>query len=109
MLPDQRRQGGIVAWSEPALPVRQCQYFLDHQRIDVDHAVLDQVQREHADLVILAAVARHFTPAGKEHEVGRAVPLLDHVQPLVDLTTQHFVMQVAAQEDGLDCLAQLRT
>ena len=37
--------------------MRLCQHFLDHQRVDVNHAVLDQVQREHADFVILAAVA----------------------------------------------------
>ena len=41
------------------------QHLLDHQRIDVDHAVLEQVQCEHAGLMILAAVARHFATADR--------------------------------------------
>jgi integrase len=43
------RQGGVVTRRQPSLPVLLRQHLLDHQRVDVDHAVLDQVQREHAD------------------------------------------------------------
>jgi hypothetical protein len=38
--------------------------------------------------VILSAVARHLAPAGEEHEVGRAVPLFDHVQAFVYFAAQ---------------------
>jgi hypothetical protein len=31
----------------PSLPVRLCEHPLGHQRVDIDHAVLDQVQSEH--------------------------------------------------------------
>jgi len=66
---------------------RQCgkaNTFLNHQCVDVDHAVLNQVQREHTDLVILSTVADHLAATGKEHEIGGAVPLLDHVLDIVE-------------------------
>src|SRR5512135_381589 len=76
--------------------------------VDVNHAVLEQMQREHADLVVLTAVAGQLAAAGEEHEVVGAVPLLDDVQPFLDLPTQFLAVKVAAQEDGLDRLAEFR-
>ena len=99
-----RRSRGV----ELSLPVRLRQHLLEHERVDVDHAVLEQVQRQHADLVVLAAVAGQLAAAGEEHEVVGAVPLLDDVQPFVDLAAQPLAVQVAAQEDRLDRLAELR-
>src|SRR3954454_2767890 len=66
------------------------------------------MQSEHADLVVLAAVARELAMTGKENEVVGAVPLLDDVQSFVDLAAQILAVQVAAQKDGLDSLAQFR-
>ena len=60
------------------------------------------MQREHADLVILAAIADHFAMAGEEDEVVGAVPLLDDVQAFVDLTAKVFAVKIPAQEDGFD-------
>jgi len=82
------------------------QNFLDHQRVGVDHAVLDRMQREHTDFVVLPAVACHLASACEEHELGRAVPLLDNIQALIDFPAQRFVVQVASQEDGFDGLAE---
>ena len=107
MAPDQRRQGRVVAWRHGLLPARARQDLLDHEGVDVDHAVLNQVQREHADLVVLAAIAGHLTAPGEEHEVCGAVPLLDDVQPLVDLAAQRFRTQVSAQKYGFGRLAEL--
>ncbi len=75
---------------EFALPMRLCQYVLDHQRVDIDHAVLNQVQREHADLVVFVTVAGHLTTPGKEHEIRSAVPLFDDVQAFMDIATAYF-------------------
>jgi hypothetical protein len=61
---------------------------------------LEQMQGEHADLVILAAIANHFAAAGEEDEVVGAVPLFDDVEALVDLAAEVFAMKVPAQEDG---------
>jgi hypothetical protein len=66
------------------------------------------MQGEHADLVILTAVAHHLTAAGKEDEVVGAVPLLDDVQAFVDLAAEGFAVKVPAEEDGLDRSAELR-
>jgi hypothetical protein len=41
------------------------QDFLQHERVHVDHAVLDQMQRQHAGLVILPPVADHLAAAGE--------------------------------------------
>lgn len=87
--------------------MRPRQHGLDHQGVDVDHAVLDQMEREHADLVVLTTVAHHLAAAGEEDEIGRAVPLLDDIESLVDLAPQGLGVQVAAQKDGLDGLSKL--
>ena len=45
MLPDQWCQRRIVARREPFLPMRSRLHRLDHERVDADHAVLDQMER----------------------------------------------------------------
>ena len=102
--------GVKAAWSRGVMACCQrarAKTFWIHEGVDVDPAVLNQVQREHADLVVLAAIAGHLTAPGEEHEVCGAVPLLDDVQPLVDLAAQRFQTQVSAQNYGLDRLAEL--
>ena len=46
------------------------------------------MQGEHADLMVLAAVADHFAASGEEDEVIGAVPLLDDIQTFVDLAAK---------------------
>jgi hypothetical protein len=53
------------------------------------------------------SVAAEFTAPGEEHEVVGAVPVLDDVEAVVDFPPQSLVVQIAAQEDGLDGLAEL--
>jgi hypothetical protein len=52
------------------------------------------MQVEHADLVILSAVADHFAATGEENEVIGAVPLLDDVQTFVDLPAECLAVKV---------------
>ena len=86
--------------------MRLGQHFLDHQRVDVDHAVLDQVQREHADLVVLAAVAGHLAAAGEEHEIVAPFHCSTTFRPSWISRRSSFDMQIPAEEDRLDGLAQ---
>jgi len=64
------------------------------------------VQRQHADLVILATIAYQLAAAGEEDEVVGAVPLLNHVQPFIDLAAYGFAVEILAEKDRLDCLAE---
>jgi hypothetical protein len=43
MISDQRRQGSRVSWGELVSPLRLRQNLLEHKRVDIDHAVLQQV------------------------------------------------------------------
>lgn len=57
-------------------------------------------------LMVFAPVAGHLPAARKEHEIGGAVLLFDHVQAFLDLTAQRFGVEIPAQEDRLDGLSQ---
>ena len=97
--PQNRGVSACRSRREAALPGGAGEDLLDHEGVHVDHAVLQQVQAEHAQLLVLAAVAGELAPAGEENEVVGAVPVLDDVQPVVDLAPERLVVQVAAQED----------
>jgi hypothetical protein len=43
MIPDQRRQCSQISWGELVSPLGLRQYLLEHERVDIDHAVLKQV------------------------------------------------------------------
>jgi hypothetical protein len=64
--PDQRRQCSEVGRCQAASPVRLRQNALQHERVHVDHAVLQKVQREHAQLMILVPIARQLAAAGRK-------------------------------------------
>jgi hypothetical protein len=68
-------QGAEIPCGEFSRPVRLRQDLLQHE--GVHHAILEQMQGEHADLIILAAIADHFAAAGEEDEIVGTVPLLD--------------------------------
>jgi hypothetical protein len=40
------------------------------------------MQSKHADLVVFRSITDHFSASGEEHDVGRAVPLFNHVKTL---------------------------
>src|SRR5271165_1439747 len=66
-----------------------------HEGVDVNHAILEQMQCEHADFMVLATIAGHFASTGEEDEVVGAVPLLDDVQALVDFAAEVFTAKVS--------------
>lgn len=111
MLPDQWGEGAQIPGSDFSRPLRLRQHLLQHEGVDVNHAVLEQMQREHADFMILATIADHFASAGEEDEVVGAVPLLDDVQALVDFAAEVLgrgkdSRQILTQTFGLDdCLS----
>jgi hypothetical protein len=57
--------------------MRLCQDLLQHQGVDIHHAILEQMQGEHADFMIFAAIAGHFAATSEEDKIVGAVPLLD--------------------------------
>lgn len=105
--PNHWSQRCVVARGQSALPVPARQHLLNHQRVDVDHAVLNQVQPEHTNLVVFPMVADHLTTAGERHGVRRVIPSFGYVQLFVDPAAQRFRMPIAAEKDRLDGLAQL--
>src|SRR5665213_643471 len=54
-------------------PSRECQPTF---RVGVDHAILQQVQREQANFVIFSAIAREFAALREKDKVVRPIPLL---------------------------------
>jgi hypothetical protein len=101
MLPDQRGQGAQIPGREPFRPLRLRQHLLQHEGVNVNHAVLEQVQCEHADFMVLAAIADHFASTGEEDEVVGAVPLLDDVQALVDFAAEVFTVRLWCTDIGV--------
>jgi hypothetical protein len=63
MLPEERGQGAEIPGGEFSGPVRLRQNLKQYQGVNCTPcAILEQVQRQHADFVILAAVAVSGTP-----------------------------------------------
>ena len=103
--PEQRGDRPAVLVGEPDRPVGEDP--LQQQRIDVDKSGLEQVQGEHADFLAVPVGAGQLAVLAVEKgRVGR-VPVLDHLQPVVDLPAQGFRTQVAGDEQRLDCPAEL--
>ncbi len=75
---------------------------LEHQGVDVDHAVLQQVQSQHGCFLVLQPVGGDLATAAIEDEVVGAIPGFDHVQTLMDLAPQFHPVQVTTQK----CRAQ---
>lgn len=101
VLPDQGREGGEVALGQAAGPVGPGEDLLEPEGVDEHHAVLEQMEAEHAQPLILGPVAGELALPGEEDEVVGAVPVLDDVEPVVDLAARRLVVQVAAKEHGL--------
>lgn len=53
MLPDERGQGTEIPESELVPPMGLGQNPLQHECVDIDHAVLQQMQAQRADLLVL--------------------------------------------------------
>jgi hypothetical protein len=84
----QRAQRSHIRLGHPREPHRFVQYALQHQRIDVDQARLQQVQRKNRELLILKPVGCDLAALAEKDEAVRAVPVLDDVETLVYLAAQ---------------------
>ena len=99
MFPCQRRERPEIGFGQSALPMGLGEDFLQHERVHVDHAVLQQVQRQHADFLVSAAIARHFAASGEIDEVVRPVPSLDGVVRIPTKPAMHSNMKPATYTD----------
>ncbi len=52
------------------------EYLLHHQRIDIDEAQLEQMQRQHCNLLVFAAVGRKLSAFAIEDEAVDAIPMV---------------------------------
>src|SRR5260370_25179175 len=72
---------------------QQCglgQDTLDHQGVDVDKADLQQVKRQHSELLVLQVVGSDLTAFAVEDEAVGSVPCLDDVEAFLDFAAQRF-------------------
>jgi len=83
--PDQWRQPAHVGRRHARHPGRLGQHPLQHRRVPVHQAGLQQVQRMDGHLLVVQPVAGHLAALAEEDEAVGRIPGLDHVQPLVDL------------------------
>lgn len=76
-------------------------------RIDVYHAVLQQMQSQHGCFLVLKPVGGDFATAAIEDEVVGAISGFDRVQTLMDLAPQFYPVQIATQKRRAQRLAEL--
>ena len=57
------------------------------------------MERKHRDLLVLGAIGGDLPATSVENKPVGAIPVLDHVQPLVDLAPQRKRVQIAASGD----------
>lgn len=67
----QRAQRPHIGRGHPRQPRRLLEHALQHQRVDVDQARLQQVQREHGKLLILEPVGRDLAALAEKDEALR--------------------------------------
>ena len=104
---DERHEPSEVFGRHPPPPIFLAEHTLNHQRIDIHHRVLQQMQRQHRHLLVFSAMRREFVPCANKNEVVGAVPVLDDIESFLNLTSQFEKPEIAAQKDRPTGLAQL--
>jgi len=104
---DQRRQSAQIVRRHAGRPCRLHQHAPEHEHVDVDQAALQQVQRKHRQLLFVSLVRADLAAFAIQDEAVGAVPVLDHVQPVMDLASQGLHVEVPTQKDRFDGLAEL--
>lgn len=74
----------MVFHCQPICPRWLVQDSLDHERVDVNQADLQEMQRQHGDLLILNSIRGDFAAPPVQDEIVAIVPVLDHLQTAVD-------------------------
>ena len=107
MTVDEGHEPSEVFGRHPPPPCFLAEHTLNHQRIAIHHRVLQQMQRQHRHLLVFSAIRSDFAPCANKNEVVGAVPVLDDIESLLNLTSQLSKPEIAAQEDRPTGLAQL--
>ena len=66
MIINKRRQCPLILLCQTLCQQSLRKHLLDHQGIDIQHAYLQQVQRQHAQFHVFLAVARHVVALSKK-------------------------------------------
>lgn len=59
------------------------------------------MQGKHCQFLLFEPAGRNLSALAVEDEVVSAVPVLNHIEPFVNLSSQRFQAQVATEEDVL--------
>ena len=89
------------------VPRRFSEHPLDHQRVHLDKARLEQVQAKQPYLLIFPTVRCQLCALTIKNESIRTIPALDNVEAFVYLASQVLRGEVTTKEDGLDSLSEL--
>jgi hypothetical protein len=105
---DQWCQRAEILDSQPRVPGGLPEDPLQHQGIDIDQGVLEEMQGEHRQFLVFPPIRRDIPAFAKEDEIIRAVPILHDIEPLVNLTAEFAEPEIAAEEDGPARFAQFQ-
>jgi hypothetical protein len=104
--PEQRSRATQVGVGELFLPARRIQHAVHQASVDQYESRLEQVQGEHGDLLRFAVRAGQFGLAAIVNGDVGGVPLLDDLEPFVDLAAQVGVGEVVGDERRTDRAAE---
>jgi hypothetical protein len=105
--PDQGVERLLVAVVQPFRPGWFGEDLLDDEGVDEHERCLEEVHREHRDLLVFAVLAGQLGVFAVEDELEAAVPVLDDLSAFVDLPADGFVGEVVAEEDRAGCASEL--
>src|SRR4029434_4681334 len=80
--------------------------MLQHEGVDVDERDLEEMQSEHSDFLIFQATGGHLAAFAIEDEIVRTVPVFDHLEPVINFSSEGFFLKVLAEKDRLDHLPE---
>jgi hypothetical protein len=88
--PEQRREGAAVFIRHSLGPLRFREDLLKEEGVDVDEGGLEQVQREHGDLLVFLVGAGELAALAVEEDLVGAVPGLHYLAAFVDLSAERW-------------------
>jgi hypothetical protein len=81
---------------------------LEHQGINVDQRVLEEMQGEDRQFLVFPPIRGDIPAFAKEDEIIGAVPILHHIEPFVNLAAEFAESEIAAEKDGPARFAQFQ-
>src|SRR4029453_4466735 len=80
--------------------------MLQHERVDVDERDLEEVQSEHSDFLIFQAIGGHLAAFAVEDEIVSTVPVFDHLEPVMNFSSEGVLLEILAEKYPLDPLPE---